>query len=112
MKLAEFSSMPEMKMADGVVAHVVNTATMSTTHVRFVKGAAIPEHSHYNEQFTMVIDGELELTVAGEKVVLTRGKVLVLPPNVPHSARALTEVYVIDVFHPTREDFRGKGFEG
>lgn len=112
MKLAEFRSMPEMKMADGVVAHVVNTATMSATHVRFVKGAAIPEHSHYNEQMTMVVAGELELTVAGEKTVLTRGKVLVLPPNVPHSARALTEVYVIDVFHPTREDFRGKGFEG
>ena len=36
----------------------------------------------------------------------TRGKALVLPPMVPHSARAITQVYVIDVFHPAREDFK------
>ena len=94
------------------MARVVNTATMTVTHVRFVKGAAVPEHSHYHEQSTHVIEGQLELTVKGEKTVLVPGKVLILPPNVPHSARAITEVYVIDVFHPAREDFRGKGFEG
>ncbi len=112
MKLADFSSIPEMKMAEGVTARVINTPSVTVTHVRFVKGAAVPEHSHYHEQSTHVIEGELELTVSGEKTVLTAGKVLILPPNVPHSARALTEVYVIDVFHPAREDFRGKGFEG
>lgn len=112
MNLADFAALPELKLAEGVMAHVVNTATMSVTHVRCVKGAAVPEHSHYHEQLVNVVEGQLELTVNGEKTILTPGKVLVLPPNVPHSARALTEVYVIDVFHPAREDFRGKGFEG
>jgi len=112
MNLVDFASIPELILAEGVMARVVNTATMSVTHVRIVKGAVVPEHSHYHEQIVNVVDGQLELTVNGKKTVLERGKALVLPPNVPHSARALTEVYVIDVFHPAREDFRGKGFEG
>ena len=113
MNLVDFASIPELKLAEGVMAHVVNTATMSVTHVRFVKkGAAVPEHSHFHEQIVNVVDGQLELTVNGEKTILERGKALVVPPNVPHSARALTEVYVIDVFHPAREDFRGKEFTG
>ena len=40
------------------------------------------------------------------------GKVMVLAPNVPHSGKALTDVNVIDVFHPVREDFRGASFGG
>ena len=28
-----------------------------------------------------------------------------LPPMVPHSGAAKTDVYVVDVFHPVREDF-------
>jgi quercetin dioxygenase-like cupin family protein len=106
MNLVDFASIPERKLAEGVMAHVVNTATMTVTHVRFVKGAAVPQHSHFHEQITNVIEGQLELTVNGETTILTKGKALVLPPNVPHSARALTDVYVIDVFHPAREDFR------
>lgn len=112
MNLVDFASIPELKLSEGVTAHVINTATMTVTHVWFVKGAAVPEHSHYHEQIVNVVEGQLELTVDGEKTVLERGKALIVPPNVPHSARALTEVYVIDVFHPAREDFRGKGFEG
>jgi quercetin dioxygenase-like cupin family protein len=106
MNLVDFASIPERQLADGVTAYVVNTAAMTVTHVRFTKGAAVPQHAHFHEQITNVIEGQLELTVNGETAVLTKGKALVLPPNVPHSARALTEVYVIDVFHPAREDFR------
>jgi len=36
----------------------------------------------------------------------------VLEPNVPHSGVAKTDVRVIDVFHPVREDFRGASFGG
>ncbi|MCP4549367.1 MAG: cupin domain-containing protein, partial [bacterium] len=66
----------------------------------------LAEHAHDNEQIVNVMEGELELTVEGQKHLLVPGKVLVLPPNVPHSGRAVTDVYVVDTFHPVREDFR------
>ena len=60
----------------------------------------------------LVIEGELELTVEGKTHSLVPGVVMVLPPNVPHSGRAVTDVKVVDVFHPAREDFRGDSFGG
>ena len=30
----------------------------------------------------------------------------IVPPNVTHSGRAVTECRIIDVFHPVRDDYR------
>ena len=53
-----------------------------------------------------VLEGEFELTVAGETKVLKPGQVAVIPSNVPHSGKALTKCYIIDAFYPVREDYR------
>lgn len=112
MGLVKLDDLPELEIADGILAHAVTANTVTVLHVRIEKGALLPEHSHYNEQVVNVIDGELEITVDGTNHSLVPGKVLVLPPNVPHSGRAITDCRVIDVFHPVREDFRGSSFGG
>jgi quercetin dioxygenase-like cupin family protein len=53
-----------------------------------------------------VLEGEFELTVAGETKILKPGQVAVIPSNVPHSGKALTKCYIIDAFYPVREDYR------
>ncbi len=106
MQCVELSSVKEIELADGVRARVVHTGNVSVAHVRLDAGAAVPEHAHYHEQIVNVIDGEMELTVNGTPTLLRRGTIYLLPPMVPHSARALSDVYVIDIFHPVREDFR------
>lgn len=105
MPLIDLDQLNELNLADKIRARVVNTDNLSVAHVRLDAGAILPEHAHINEQIVNVVEGELELTVDGEPVILTPGKVMVLPPNLPHSGRALTDVYVVDVFHPVREDF-------
>lgn len=106
MNLVELKNTKTIELAEGVTAQVVHTANLSIAHVVLLKDSVVPQHTHHQEQIVNVIDGELELTVNGEVTVLTRGKALVLQPMVPHSARAITQVYVIDVFHPAREDFK------
>lgn len=106
MSLVELHNTNTIELAKGVTAQVVHTANLSVAHVTLLKDSVVPQHSHHQEQIVNVIDGELELIVDGKPTVLTRGKALVLPPMVPHSARAITQVYVIDVFHPAREDFK------
>jgi len=103
--LTDLDTVRELILAPGIRARVVNTGNMSVAHVTLDEGAVLPEHAHHNEQVVNVLEGELELTVAGETHVLARGRVLVLPPMVPHGGRAVSACYVIDVFHPTREDF-------
>ena len=48
-----------------------------------------PVHWHEEEQISIVIDGEFEFEVAGEKRIMKRGDAVVIPPNVPHGARTL-----------------------
>jgi quercetin dioxygenase-like cupin family protein len=102
----------ELKLADGIVARVVTGESMTVAHVKLAKGAVLAEHKHVNEQIVNVMEGELELEVEGKKQRLVPGKVLILPPNIPHSGRAITDVYVVDAFHPVREDFRDPNFKG
>ena len=112
MGLVKLNELPELEIADGIKAHAVTANTVTVLHVKIMEGALLPEHSHHNEQVVNVIDGELEITVDGTNHSLVPGKVLILPPNVPHSGRAITNCRVIDVFHPVREDFRGTSFGG
>jgi quercetin dioxygenase-like cupin family protein len=54
----------------------------------------------------MVQEGEFELTVAGQPIVLRPGEVLVIPSGVRHAGRAITDCRLLDVFNPVREDYR------
>ncbi|MCP4674730.1 MAG: cupin domain-containing protein [Deltaproteobacteria bacterium] len=112
MSLVILKEQRELKLAEGIVARVVTGDSMTVAHVKLAEGAVLAEHSHENEQIVNVMEGELELTVEDQKHILVPGKVLILPPNIPHSGRAITDVYVVDTFHPVREDFRDPNFKG
>ncbi len=108
----EVKDLPELEIADGIRAHVVTTDTITVLHVRLDEGALLPEHSHYHEQVINVVEGELELAVAGKKYNLTPGSVMVLEPNAIHSGRAVKACKIVDIFHPVRKDFAGSEFGG
>ena len=108
MQNIDLKGLREFELAKGIIARAVTMDTMTVAYVKLAAGAVLPEHSHYQEQVVNVIEGELELTVAGQPFTLVPGKVMVLEPNVVHSGKAKRDCYVIDVFHPIREDFRRK----
>ena len=95
----------ELQLAPGIRARVVNTGNVSVAHVILDEGALLPAHAHHNEQVVNVIEGELELEVEGRTMRLTAGHSTVLAPMVPHSGRAIKRCYVVDIFHPVRDDF-------
>ncbi len=108
MTFINLDDLKELELAPGIRARIINCESMSISYVTLDAGADLPEHSHPNEQIVNVTSGELELTVKGEARILKPGVVEVLPPNVPHGGRALTDCTVIDVFHPVREDWLKK----
>jgi quercetin dioxygenase-like cupin family protein len=69
------------------------------------KGCIVPLHHHENEQITYVLEGALLLRLEGREIVVRAGEVLVIPPNVPHSAEALEDTIDLDVFTPPRQDW-------
>jgi quercetin dioxygenase-like cupin family protein len=90
----------------GFRARVVHSRRTSQSWVEADAGASFPEHRHPHEQTVNVLEGELELVVEGRPHRLTPGLVYVIPPDVPHSGRAVTACRVLDVFAPVREDYR------
>jgi quercetin dioxygenase-like cupin family protein len=57
----------------------------------------IPPHSH-GEQWGIVVEGEMELTIAGMTQRYGPGDSYQIPAGVEHSARFLTHFRAIDVF--------------
>lgn len=79
------------------------------SRVLLKKGCQVPLHSHENEQFAIVLSGKVRFGLGNpgaadrREVELGAGEVLELPGNVPHSALALEETIILDVFSPTSE---------
>ena len=68
-------------------------------------GTALPPHSHPHEQITYVIAGRLRFTLGDDTMELGSGDTCLSPSGVPHTAEAITDVHVLDVFSPPRADF-------
>ncbi|MBL03510.1 uncharacterized protein METZ01_LOCUS20796 [marine metagenome] len=94
------------EMMPGFNGRLVHTEWMTFVEWHVTAGALLPEHSHPHEQVTAVQEGEFEMMIDGSKNQLAPGMVAVIPSNVLHSGRAVTDCTIIDVFHPVREDYR------
>lgn len=79
---------------------------MMLSRVKLAKGFFVPSHQHANEQFAVLLSGKMKFGVGAEgtpghrEMVLVGGEVLWLPANVPHSAEALEETVILDLFSP------------
>lgn len=102
-KLSEITSKEIMSGYNGKLVHTQNT---SLAFWEVQEGAEVPEHSHMNEQIMHVIEGEFEFTLDGETKVYYPGDIVVIAPYLKHSGKALTPCKLLDVFSPTREEYR------
>ena len=72
----------------------------------FENGGKGAMHSHPHEQIGYVIEGSLVFHEEGkEDVTLHTGDTYIVAPNVKHGIDCLTEVKLLDIFTPMREDF-------
>jgi len=76
------------------------------SEVRLHAGCRVPTHAHENEQFACVMSGTVRFGIGAEgsaerrDVTLSGGEVLHLPSGTPHSAHAVVESLVLDIFAP------------
>lgn len=79
---------------------------MMISNVFLQRGCDVPLHSHENEQITYMLSGKLRFGIGAvgspdrRELTLSAGDVLHLPSNVPHSAYALEDSQVLDLFSP------------
>ncbi len=107
MPFYHLATLPTRELFPGFTARLVHTPLVTQSFVDCTAGAAFPEHQHPHEQTVVMLEGELELRVAGESHRLTPGMVFAIPGNIPHSGRAVVNSRLLDVFSPPREDLKG-----
>jgi len=104
-----FTSLSNLKATEllkGFNGKFVHTQNFTIAFWEIDKGSILPKHNHIHEQTTQVIEGNLELTIGTETKILKAGEIAVIPPNVAHSGKALTNCKVTDTFCPVREDYK------
>ena len=106
MPFINLSTLEEKEIVPGYKATFVHAENMTIAYWKIEAGAALPEHSHPHEQVSTVTEGHFELTVDGETRQVESGTVAVVPPNVTHAGRAITDCRIIDVFYPVRDDYK------
>ena len=95
-----------LNLEPGLILRPVFGRNMTLSFVYMEPNSVAPVHQHPQEQIGTVIDGSYEFELAGEKKVVRKGDVYVVPPNVPHGAVTHDEsCLVLDVFSPPREAF-------
>ena len=101
----DWTSIPEEQLNPLLKRKVIHTANTTVARLEMKQGGVVPEHSHHNEQITLVLAGKLLFRNSGDERTVSAGQCLELPPHVPHGVEVLEDAVVIDLFAPRREDW-------
>ena len=105
MPFVDTSKLGVVERLPGWHGRYFHSASMTFAHYDFVRGSTIHEHFHPQEEVYEVIEGELELTIDGVTQIARAGVVGIVPSNVRHSVKALSDGRAIIVDYPRRSEF-------
>jgi quercetin dioxygenase-like cupin family protein len=105
MKIWNWSEIPSERMSETLSRRYFSSERMTVSRVFLKKGCVVPTHAHENEQLSMVLSGALKFGIGGKEITVRAGETLQIAPNEPHSAVAVEDTDVLDLFAPTRADW-------
>ncbi len=98
------NSLSPVEFQPGLGFRPVLGQRVMTNFVSFAPGAVAPRHVHEEEQFIIILDGELVFDLDGDVRTMRQGDVAVIPAWVPHGAWTTdSHCDEIDVFSPPRQ---------
>ncbi len=106
MAIYETEKLKVKEVLPGFLGKFIHTEKMTVAIWEIREGSELPVHAHPHEQVTIVQEGKLSMTMNDESRILENGMVMTIPSNAVHSGRALTDCRVLDIFCPTREDYK------
>ncbi len=102
----KLAAIPSKEIMPGYHGKLIHTNNMSLAFWEVEKDAIVPEHSHVNEQVMQVLEGKFEFTLNGITKIYEPGDLVIIGSFMPHSGKALTDCKLMDVFSPTREEYK------
>jgi quercetin dioxygenase-like cupin family protein len=100
-----WSDIPPEQMNPLVTRQYLAGTNTMLARIGLKKGAVVPEHSHFHEQISHVVEGTLLFRIAGGEVTVGAGEILCIPPHLPHEVVAIEDSVALDIFNPPRQDW-------
>lgn len=103
--MKHFISVDALKVTEslqGAFLGIVQTENLTIAYTKMMSGAEIPLHHHVEEAVDIVLEGEVEMQIGEITDTLKPGMFSIVPSNVPHKARAITQSQVMTIFNPKR----------
>jgi quercetin dioxygenase-like cupin family protein len=101
------SSLELQRIWDGVHGRVIHGDRITFGVIELDPNSVVPEHNHPQEQLGMCLSGSLVFRVGAETRELGPGETWTIPADVPHEVHVGPQgAVVLDVFTPTRDDWR------
>ena len=69
---------------------LIERETGTVTLFAFDQGQGLSEHTAPFDAIVCVLDGEAEITISGNPIVVRQGEMLVMPAEEPHAVKAIT----------------------
>ena len=102
-----YTQLPSLPVPNNLFdVRFISTANITVAFNTLKAGAEVPEHEHVHETIDYIQEGELEMSIGNETIRMFAGMVARVPSNSAHSARAITNFKVVNIFYPAREDFK------
>ncbi|GAB6055511.1 cupin domain-containing protein [Methanobacterium alkalithermotolerans] len=78
-----------------VSREIIRKETGTVTIFAFDKGEGLSEHTAPFDAMVQIVDGEAEITISGEKNLLKKGEMIIMPANEPHALHAVEKYKMI-----------------
>jgi quercetin dioxygenase-like cupin family protein len=87
-KAADMAGIVEYQEGSVVSREIVKGKTGTVTVFAFDEGQGLSEHTAPFDALVCIIDGEAEITIAGEARTVKQGELIVMPAGRPHALQA------------------------
>jgi quercetin dioxygenase-like cupin family protein len=101
-----FDKLPTKQMNEKLTRGMISGEDGTIGYFVYKKGAIVPMHQHVNEQYSIITQGSVKVTIEDREYIIRAGEGIIIPSNKPHQFESLEDGTIdIDFFTPVREDW-------
>ncbi|MFH2046759.1 MAG: cupin domain-containing protein [Pseudomonadota bacterium] len=88
-KIGRLADMVDYRKELVVSKTIIDKKAGTVTLFAFYKGEGLSEHTAPFDALVQVLDGEVEITIAGTPFNVKQGEMIIMPANKPHALKAV-----------------------
>ncbi len=94
-KVMKVEELIDYQKGSVVSREIIRKETGTVTIFAFDKGEGLSEHTAPFDAMVQIIDGKAKITISGNKNILEKGDMIIMPANEPHALTALEKYKMV-----------------